>query len=78
MLLLLGLSGGANSTLLVSSINILLTYLQVNSSLLLTSSDTIAYIFQIQFSCLVFKKFVVFLNQTGLSIQVYLNASIRN
>ena len=44
MLLLLGLLGGANSTLLVSSINTLLTYLQVNSSLLFTSNDTIAYI----------------------------------
>ena len=44
MLLLLGLLGGAHSTLLVSSINTLLAYLQVNSSLLLTSSDTIAYI----------------------------------
>ena len=44
MLLLLGLLGGANSTLLVSSINTLLTYLQVNSSLLFTSNDTIASI----------------------------------
>ena len=44
MLLLLGLLGGANSTLLVSSINNLLTYLQVNSSLLFTSNDTIAYL----------------------------------
>ena len=44
MLLLLGLLGGANSTLLVSSLNTLLTYLQVNSSLLLTSNDTIASI----------------------------------
>ena len=43
MLLLLGLLGGANSTLLVSSINTLLTYLQVNSSLLFTSNDTIAF-----------------------------------
>ena len=42
MLLLLGLLGGANSTLLVSSINTLLTYLQVNSSLLFTSNGTIA------------------------------------
>ena len=41
MLLLLGLLGGANSTLLVSSINTLLTYLQVNSSLLFTSNDTL-------------------------------------
>ena len=40
MLLLLGLLGGANSTLLVSSINTLLPYLQVNSSLLFTSNDT--------------------------------------
>ena len=44
MLLLLGLLGGANSTMLVSSINTLLTYLQVNSSLLFTSNNTIAYI----------------------------------
>ena len=44
MLLLLGLSGGANSTLLVSSINTLLTYLQVNSTLLFTSNDTIVFI----------------------------------
>ena len=44
MLLLLGLLGGANSTLLVSSSNTLLTYLQVNSSLLLTINDTIASI----------------------------------
>ena len=47
MLLLLGLLGGANSTLLVSSINTLLTYLQVNSSLLFTSNNTIANISQI-------------------------------
>ena len=40
MLLSLGLLGGANSTLLVSSINTLLTYLQVNSSLVFTSHDT--------------------------------------
>ena len=44
MLLLLGLLGGANSTLLVSSTNTQLTYLQFNSSLLLTSNDTIASI----------------------------------
>ena len=44
MLLLLGLLGGAISTLLVSSINTLQTYLQVNSSLLFTSNDTKAYI----------------------------------
>ena len=44
MLLLLGLLGGANSTLLVSSINTLLTYLQVNSTLLFTSNDTIVFI----------------------------------
>ena len=43
MLLLLGLLGGADSTLLVSSINTLLTYLQVNSSLLFTSNDTLAF-----------------------------------
>ena len=43
MLLSLGLLGGANSTVLVCSINTLLTYLQVNSSLLFTSHDTIAY-----------------------------------
>ena len=36
------LLGGANSTLLVSPINTLLTYLQVNSSLVFTSHDTIA------------------------------------
>ena len=36
MLLLLGLLGGANSTLLVSSINTSLEYLQVNSSLVFT------------------------------------------
>ena len=45
MLLLLGLLGGANSTLSVSSINTLLTYLQVNSSLLFTSNDTKAFIY---------------------------------
>ena len=45
MLLLLGLLAGANSTMLVSSINTLLTYLQVNSSLFFTSYDTTAYIF---------------------------------
>ena len=45
MLLLLGLIGGANSTLLVSSINTLLIYLQVNSSLLFKSNDTIAFIY---------------------------------
>ena len=39
MLLLLGLLGWANSTLLASSINTSLTYLQVNSSLLFTSND---------------------------------------
>ena len=44
LLLLLGLLGEANSTLLASSINTLLTYLQVNSSILFTSIDTIAYI----------------------------------
>ena len=38
-LLLLRLLGGANSKLLVSSIN---TYLQVNSSLVFTSHDAIA------------------------------------
>ena len=38
----LELLGGANSTLLVSLINTLLTYLQVNSSLLFASNDTIA------------------------------------
>ena len=42
-LLLLRLLGGGNSTLLVSSINTLLTYLQVNSSLVFTSHDTIAF-----------------------------------
>ena len=42
MLLLLGLIGGANSTMLVSSINNLLNLLQVNSNLLFTSHDTIA------------------------------------
>ena len=44
MLLLLGLTDGANSTMLVSSINTLLNFLQVNSSLLFTSHDTLAYI----------------------------------
>ena len=44
MLLLLGLLGGVNSTLLVSSVNTLLTYSQVNSSLLVTSNNTIAFI----------------------------------
>ena len=44
MLLLLGLLGGANSTLLVNSINTLLTYLQDNSSLVFTNHDTIAFI----------------------------------
>ena len=43
MLLLLGLLGGANTNLLVSSINTLLTYSQVNSSLLFTSNETIAF-----------------------------------
>ena len=42
MLLFLGLLGGANSTLLVSSINTLLTYLLINSSLVFTSHNTIA------------------------------------
>ena len=42
MLLFLELLGGANSTLLDSSINTLLTYLQVNSSLVFTSHNTIA------------------------------------
>ena len=32
-------------------------------------------VFQLKFFCFVFKKVVVFLNQTGLSILVYLNAS---
>ena len=36
--------GGANLTLLVSSKNTLLPYLQVNSSLVFTSNDTIAFI----------------------------------
>ena len=44
MLLLLGLLGGANATLLINSINTLLTYFQANSSLLFTSNDTIANI----------------------------------
>ena len=43
MLLLLGLLGGANSILLVSSINTLLTYLQVKSSLVFTSNYAIAF-----------------------------------
>ena len=46
MLLLLGLLGGANSTLLVSSINTLPSYLQVNSCLLFTSNDTIAFMYE--------------------------------
>ena len=54
MLLFLGLLGGPNSTLLVSSINTLLTvvsigtnpsFKQVNSSLVFTSHDTIAYMY---------------------------------
>ena len=42
VLLLLGLLGGADLTLLVSSINALLSYLQVDPNLLFTSNDTIA------------------------------------
>ena len=44
MLLFLGLLGGANSTLLVSSISTLLTYLKLNSSLVFTSHNNIAKI----------------------------------
>ena len=43
MLLLLALLVGANSIFLVHSIINLLTYLQVNSSLVFTSHNTIAY-----------------------------------
>ena len=50
MLLLQVLLGGSNATLLVSSINTLLTYLQVNFSLLFTSNNTIASMYVLLFT----------------------------
>ena len=41
------------------------------------ATHCIGCVFPLQFSGFVFKKFVVFLNQTGLSIKVYLIASKR-
>ena len=65
MLLLLGLLGGANSILLVSSINTLLTYLQVKSSLLFTSNNT--------FACMVWFQ-VLNLNNETRKIKIFLES----
>ena len=68
MLLLLGLLGGANSTLLVSSINTLLTYLQVNTSLLFTSNGTMPCI------CFHFPK--IWISQKGQKGTKYFNEGL--